>query len=392
MMSRKIGIGIIGCGTIADVYMTNLTQHYENVELVAVADLYLEKAQQAAEKFSVPRACGVEELLAMEEIEIVLNLTVPAAHYSVNMQILNAGKHLYCEKPLTLDFAEAREVVETAREKGLMAVSAPDTFLGGGAQTCRKLLDEGRIGSVCGFTANMICAGHELWHPAPGFYYKNGGGPMFDMGPYYLTTLITLLGPIKRVACFITTGRRERNILGAMTQTEVPTHYSGIVEFASGATGNINMSFDVWDSTLPCLELYGSKGSMTVPDPNAFGGQVSVFDGEKLEQVVGAVTEPHPAKIITMMTKREGCRETLEPMFPADPDPRCNMRGLGVSDMAQALIDGRPARLSPQVSLHVVEALNAFAVSAKDGCIYEMTTTCQRPEPMGQNWGLWEVH
>lgn len=390
-MSRKIGIGIIGCGTIADVYMTNVTQHYENVELLAVADLYLEKAQQAAEKFSVPRACTVEELLAMEEIEIVLNLTIPAAHYSVNMQILNAGKHLYCEKPLTLDFEEAKEVVETARKKGLMAVAAPDTFLGAGAQTCRKLLDEGRIGSVCGFTANMTCAGHELWHPAPGFYYKNGGGPMFDMGPYYLTTLVTLLGPIKRVACFTTIGRKERNILGTMTETEMPTHYSGIMEFACGIVGNINMSFDVWDSALPCLELYGSKGTMAVPDPNAFGGQVSLFDGEKLEQVVGAVTEPHPAKIITMMTNREGCKETLEPLFPADPDPRGNMRGLGVSDMAQALIDGRPARLSPEISLHVVEALNAFAASAKDGCVYEMATSCQRPEPMGQDWALWEV-
>ena len=131
---------------------------------------------------------------------------------------------------------------------------------------------------------------------------------------------------------------------------------------------------------------------MTVPDPNAFGGQVTLFDGEKLEQVVGAVTEPHPAKIIAMMTQREGCRETLEPMFPADPDPRGNMRGLGVSDMAQALIDGRPSRLSPEISLHVVEALNAFAASAKDGGVYEMTTTCERPEPMGQDWGLWEVH
>ncbi len=391
-MNKKIGIGIIGCGTIADVYMTNITQHYENVELLAVADLYVEKAQQAAEKFSLPRACTVEELLAMEEIALVLNLTIPAAHYSVNMQILNAGKHLYCEKPLTLDFAEGQEVVETARKKGLMAVSAPDTFLGAGAQTCRKLLDEGRIGSVCGFTANMTCGGHELWHPAPAFYYKNGGGPMFDMGPYYLTTLVTLLGPIKRVACFTTVGRKERNILGTMTETQVPTHYSGIVEFACGATGNINMSFDVWDSSLPCLELYGSKGSMTVPDPNAFGGQVTLFDGEKLEQVVGAVTEPHPAKIIAMMTQREGCRETLEPMFPADPDPRGNMRGLGVSDMAQALIDGRPSRLSPEISLHVVEALNAFAASAKDGGVYEMTTTCERPEPMGQDWGLWEVH
>ena len=168
----KVGIGIIGCGTIADVYMTNITQHYNNVELLAVADLYIEKAQQAAEKFNVPRACSVDELLAMDEIKIVLNLTIPAAHYSVNLQILNAGKHLYCEKPLTLDFNDAKEVVETAKAKGLMAVSAPDTFLGAGAQTCRTLVDEGKIGKVIGFTANMTCPGHELWHPAPGFRWS----------------------------------------------------------------------------------------------------------------------------------------------------------------------------------------------------------------------------
>ena len=387
----KVGIGIIGCGTIADVYMTNITQHYNNVELLAVADLYIEKAQQAAEKFNVPRACSVDELLAMDEIKIVLNLTIPAAHYSVNMQILNAGKHLYCEKPLTLDFNDAKEVVETAKAKGLMAVSAPDTFLGAGAQTCRTLVDEGKIGKVIGFTANMTCPGHELWHPAPGFYYKNGGGPMFDMGPYYLVTLVSILGPIKKVACFTTIGRKERNILGTMTPTEVPTHYSGIMAFENGAIGNINMSFETWDSSLPCLELYGTKGTITAPDPDAFNGKITLFDGEQLEKIVGAVTDPHPAKIITMMTQRAGCKKDQPLLFPEDTNPRSNMRGLGVSDMAQAIIDGRPARLSAEISLHVVEALNAFAKSAEDGCIYEMTTTCTRPEPMNPEWALWEV-
>lgn len=390
-MANKVGVGIIGCGTIADVYMTNITNHYDNLELLAVADLYIEKAQQAAEKFNVPHACTVDELLAMDDIQIVLNLTIPAAHYSVNMQILNAGKHLYCEKPLTLDFNDAKEVVETAKAKGLMAVSAPDTFLGGGAQSCRKLVDEGRIGKVTGFTANMTCPGHELWHPAPGFYYKNGGGPMFDMGPYYLTTLVSILGPIKKVACFTTTGRKERNILGTMTPTEVPTSYSGIMEFENGAIGNINMSFDIWSSNLPCLELYGTKGSMTVPDPDTFGGKISLFDGEKLENIVGAVTDPHPAKIITMMTRRAECNIDEQLAFEVDPDPRGNMRGLGVSDMAQAILTNRPARLSSEISLHVVEALNAFAKSAEDGSVYEMTTTCKRPEPMNPEWKLWEV-
>jgi predicted dehydrogenase len=390
-MSKKINIGIIGCGTIANVYMTNITQHYTNLELVAVGDIFVEKAKEAAEKFNVPKACTVDELLAIDEIEIVLNLTIPAAHYEVDMKVLNAGKHLYSEKPLTLDLEEGKKVVALAKEKGLMAVSAPDTFLGAGASTCRKLVDEGRIGNVIGFSANMTCPGHELWHPAPGFYYKNGGGPMFDMGPYYITTLVSILGPIKRISCFTTIGRPERNILGSMTKTEVPTHYSGIMEFENGAVGNINMSFETWDSTLPCLELYGTKGSLTVPDPDSFSGVVTLFDGTKLKQMVDNVTDPHPAKIITMVTRKGECKVNQPLTFSYDPDPHTNMRGLGVSDMAQSLIDKRPARLSADISLHVVEALNAFAKSAETGTVYEMTTTCERTAPMGEDWALWEV-
>lgn len=391
MNGKKIGIGVIGCGTISDVYLTNITQHYENLDLIAVADMYMEKAKQTQEKYNVPKACTVEELLADENIQIVLNLTIPAAHYEVNMQILNAEKHLYCEKPLTLKFEDAIKVVESAKEKGLMAVSAPDTFLGAGAQTCRVLLEEGKIGTPIGFTANMICPGHELWHPAPGFYYKKGGGPMFDMGPYYITTLVTLLGPIKKIACFAITGRPLRNIFGELQESEVPTHYTAIVEFMCGAVGNVNMSFDVWNSELPCIEIYGSEGSISVPDPNMFGGSVKLYDGKKLEGIVGAVTEPHPAKIITMMTNKDACSTEQELLFVADPDPRGNMRGLGVSDMAQSLLDRRNSRMTSEISLHVVEALNAFAISAETNVVYEMKTTCQKPELMGRDWNLWEV-
>jgi len=390
-MSRKVGIGIIGCGTIADVYMTNLTQHYENVDLLAVADLFVEKAQQAAEKFGIPKACTVEELLADPAIEIVLNLTIPAAHYSVNKQILEAGKHAYCEKPLTLKFEEAKELVKLAGEKGLMCVSAPDTFLGAGIQQCRALMDSGKIGSPMGFTANMTCAGHDLWHPNPGFYYKNGGGPMFDMGPYYLTALVYLLGPIETISCFTASGRPVRNILGTETRTEVPTTYTAIVRFACGAIGTMTMSFDTWSTSLPLLEVYGTEGSIYCPDPDSFSGKVVYYDGNQLKNIVEAVTEPHPAKIITMVTNQHKCQSEVEPEFPFDPDPHCNMRGLGVSDMAQSLIDGRPSRLSAEISLHVVEALNAFEESAETGAPYKMTTTCTPTEPMGKDWSLWEV-
>ena len=390
-MSKKIGIGIIGCGTIADVYMTNFTQHFTNVELLAVADLFVEKAKQAAEKFGIPKACTVEELLEDPAIEIVLDLTIPAAHYSVNKQILEAGKHMYCEKPLALKYEEAEELVKLAEEKGLMCVSAPDTFLGSGIQQTRAIIDSGKIGKPIGFTANMTCAGHELWHPNPAFYYKKGGGPMFDMGPYYLTALIYLLGPIKRISCFTASGRPVRDILGTDTESEVPLTYTAIMEFVCGAIGTVTMSFDTWSTSLPHLEIYGTEGSVYAPDPDSFGGPVTLFDGAQLKGIVDSVTDPHPAKIIAMVTNEPNCKAEVENEFPVNPEHRANMRGLGVSDMAKVITDNRPSRMSEGISLHVVEALNAFEESAESGVPYVMKSTCSTTEPMGKDWALWEI-
>lgn len=390
-MEKTIGIGIVGCGTISDVYLTNITQHYKNLKVVACADMFLEKAQQTKEKYGLSKACTVEELLKDEEVKIVVNLTIPMAHYEINKKALLAGKHVYCEKPLALNLEQANEIVEIAAQKKLMAVSAPDTFLGAGAQTCRKLIDEGVIGRPISFTANMTCPGHELWHPAPAFYYKQGGGPMLDMGPYYITTLVSLLGPIKKISCFATKGRAVRMVNGQPQQTEVPTHYSGIIEFVNGVVGTITMSFDVWDSSLPLLEIFGTDGSISVPDPNMFCGEITAFHGKKLEKMVEQVSDPHPAKLMTMVMKKQECKEIVAPLFPADPDPRCNMRGLGVSDMAQALLNGRSSRLNAQMSRHVVEALTAFEIASETGKVYEMTTTCERPQPMCENAQLWEA-
>ena len=391
MLQQKTGVGVIGCGTISDVYLTNIKEHYHNLEVIACADMYPEKAEQTKEKYGIPTACTPEELLADEKIEIVLNLTVPAVHYQINMQILNAGKHVYCEKPLALSLEEADTIVNTAREKGLLAVSAPDTFLGAGAQTCRKLLDEGTIGRPVGFTANMVAPGHELWHPAPAFYYKKGAGPMLDMGPYYITALVSLLGPIQRISCFAVAGKTCREIQGKMVETEVPTHYAGIMEFACKAVGNINMSFDVWDSDLPVLEIYGTDGALSVPDPNMFGGEVKIYSGKKLKSMVDAETRPHPAKLMTMVSRKGECSERVDLLFPADPDPRCNMRGLGLSDMARALKNNRASRLNSELSRHVVEALAAFQIAADTNTVYEMKTTCKRPEAMPEGLMLWDT-
>ena len=392
-MAKKdyIGIGIIGCGTISEVYLTNITQHYHNVKIVACADMFLEKAQAAKEKFNLPKACTVDELLADPEVELVVNLTIPAAHYEINMKALNAGKNVYCEKPLALTLEDADATVKLAQEKGLIACSAPDTFLGAGIQTSRKVIDEGKIGQPVGFTANLVCPGHELWHDAPEFYYRQGGGPMWDMGPYYITALVSILGPVKRVSCMAKISRPERDIHGTPMKVEVPTHYAGLMEFENGVIGNINMSFDVWDSQLPGMEIYGTRGMVSVPDPNLFGGTVNYFDGNKLTDIVKAVEGPSFAKLVTMVTKTPECREEMPLAFPADEDPRCNMRGLGVSDIAQSLIEGRQSRLSGDLSRHVVEVLAAFDKAAKEGVTVEMTTTCQRPAPMAEGLALWQV-
>jgi len=391
MEQKQIGIGIIGCGNISDIYLTNLTRNFKNVEVKACADMFLEKAEQQKERYGLAKACTVEELLADPELEIVVNLTIPAAHHSVNLQALKAGKHVYCEKPLALNLEDAEEAANVAKEKGLILCSAPDTFLGAGLQTCRKLLDEGAIGKALGFTANLVGPGHEMWHPAPEFYYKKGGGPMLDMGPYYITALVALLGPIKQLSCFAKTSRQERSIKGEMVEVEVPTHYAGIVEFESGLIGNVNMSFDVWESELPQLEIYGTEGVMHVPDPNMFGGPVKLYDGKKMERIVTAVEGVPINRLMKMHGCKAECLREVELAFPAEAVPRSNLRGFGVADMAQALLDKRSSRLNAELSKHVVEALTAFDISSRENRVYKMRTTCERPAPMSLGLELWQM-
>ncbi|CRZ33278.1 putative dehydrogenase [Herbinix hemicellulosilytica] len=276
---RKVKIGIIGCGVISNTYTW--------LDIQACADLDRDKAVSTAKKYGIPKGCSTEELLNDPEIEIVINLTIPAAHTEVNKQILMAGKHLYCEKPFALSLQEAEEVISLAKSKGLMIGAAPETFLGAGLQTCRKVIDDGWIGTPISATANMISYGIETWHTSPEFFYKKGAGPMLDMGPYYITALVSLLGPIKRTACFANIGRKTRKIYskplrGKTISVEVPTTYTGIMEFENGVNANINMSFDIWMSNLPKLEIYGTEGTLILPDPNYFGGKIKIFRKERV--------------------------------------------------------------------------------------------------------------
>ncbi|MDB5083917.1 MAG: oxidoreductase domain protein [Bacilli bacterium] len=356
---NKVKVGIIGCGKISSAYF-NATKRFEILEVTACADLDVERARAKAAEFNIAKACSVEELLADQEIEIVINLTIPKAHANVCLQVLNAGKHVYVEKPLAVTIQEGQAILSLAAEKGLFAGSAPDTFLGGGIQTCRKLIDEGAIGEPVAATAFMMSRGHEHWHPDPEFYYEAGGGPMFDMGPYYLTALVALIGPIKRITGSTRITFPQRTITsspkaGKSIDVQVPTHVAGILDFQSGAIGTMITSFDIFGGAdLPRIEIYGSEGTLKVPDPNTFGGQV-------------------------FLRRRDEKEWTEVPLTHGFTD---NSRGLGVADLAHALRSGRAHRANGSLAYHVLEAMHAFHESSTTGVHYQMTSTCERPAPL----------
>ncbi len=355
---QPVKIGIIGCGNISGIYF-KAGKTFPILDIAACADLDLERAKAKAEEHGVPKACTVAELLADPEIRIVINLTIPNAHYSVCKAALEAGKHVHVEKPLSITREEGKTLLEIAQAKGLRVGAAPDTFLGGGLQTCRKLIEDGWIGEPVGATAFMLCHGHESWHPDPEFYYKAGGGPMFDMGPYYLTALVSLMGPIRRVTGSTRVTFPERTITsapkyGAKVTVDTPTHIAGVMDFAGGAIGTILTSFDVWAHQLPNIEIYGTEGSMRVPDPNGFGGPVLV--------------------------RRMGAKDWTE--MPLTHGFADNSRGIGVADMAYALQSGRPHRASGQLGYHVLEAMHGFHDASDSGTHYTMHSTVERPAPL----------
>jgi len=359
---RKVKIGIIGCGNISVNYLKNCSQLFKILDVVACADIDMDRARAKAAEFSIPRAITVKELLADPEIEIVLNLTIPKAHAEVNLAALDAGKNVYVEKPLAITREDGCKILHLAKSKSLLVGCAPDTFIGGGIQTCRKLIDDGWIGEPVAATAFMTCHGHESWHPDPEFYYKVGGGPMFDMGPYYLTALVNLMGPVKRVTGSTRTTFPERTITsqpknGTKIAVDTSTHISGVLDFESGAIGTIITSFDVWHATLPRIEIYGTNGSISVPDPNSFGGPVLV--------------------------RRYNAAQWTE--IPLTHGYTENSRGAGVADMAYALQSGRPHRANGELAFHVLEIMHGFHDASREGRHYELSSSCKRPDslPMG---------
>lgn len=355
---EPLRIGIVGCGNISGIYFQNGAK-FRPLDVVACADLDLDRAKAKAAEHGVPKALTTEALLQDPEVELVVNLTVPNAHFAVAKAALEAGKHVYNEKPLTIARAEGRALLDLAKGKDLLVGCAPDTFLGAGIQTCRNVLDSGLIGEPVAAEGFMLCHGHESWHPSPEFYYERGGGPMFDMGPYYLTALVNLVGPMKRVAASARITFPTRTITsqpkhGKVVPVETPTHLSCLIEFANGAIGTVITSFDVWGHKLPSIQVHGTEGSMLVPDPNGFGGQV-------------LVTKP-------------GDRDWREvPLVNGYPE---NGRGLGVMDMAYAIRTGRPHRASGDLAFHVLDAFHAFHESSDAGRFVELAGLPGRPEAL----------
>jgi len=354
---KKVKVGMIGCGNISSAYLEG-AQLFDSLEIVACADSVHQKAEEKAEEYHVPNVYSVEELLADPEIRLVLNLTVPRAHAEINLKAIRAGKHVYCEKPLAVTREEGQQTLKEATRKGVRVGAAPDTFLGGGLQTCRKLIDDGWIGRPVAATAFVASHGPEGWHPNPGFFYQVGGGPLFDMGPYYLTALIHLLGPIRRVTGSAQKGLNERIVTnewdyGKKIPVDVPTHVAGVLDFQSGVVGTLIASFDVWSHHLPMIEIYGTQGTLSVPDPNSFGGPVRL--------------------------RRAGAEEWSDIPLTHRPDVR---RGIGLADMAYAIRYGRKHRASGELAFHVLDAMQAFGEASDSGTHILLKSTCSRPDPL----------
>ncbi|MGI2031364.1 Gfo/Idh/MocA family protein [Rhizobium panacihumi] len=368
-MSKELGVGIIGCGNISTTYFA-LSPLFKGLKILACADLNPEAAKLKAEEFGV-KAQTIPELLANDELDVIVNLTIPAAHFTVSRAILDAGKHVYSEKPLTITLEEGKELQALAKSKGLAVGCAPDTFLGGAHQLARQYIDEGGVGRITSGTCHVMSPGMEMWHPNPGFFFLTGGGPILDLGPYYIANLINFLGPIKRVAALTSMANPTRLITseplkGQSIPVETPTNIHALLEFGNGATITLSASWDVWSHRHANMELYGTEGSIYVPDPNFFGGVVEASGRDKDIQPLKDWDHPF------------GRANQESPQ-----GPRANYRTAGLADMAMALIEGRDVRCSIDRALHGVDVMTSILRSGQEGNFVATTTTCTQPAALG---------
>ncbi|WP_027686414.1 Gfo/Idh/MocA family protein [Rhizobium leguminosarum] len=368
----KLRIGVVGCGNISLAYMRNAPL-FRGVEIIACADLNADAAKRRAAEFDL-RAADVDSLIDDKNIDLILNLTIPAAHFDVSMRALSAGKHVFTEKPLGVTAAEGRRLVDAAAAKGLMLGSAPDTFLGAAGRHARRQMEAGAIGKLVTGTAFMMGRGMEHWHPDPSFYYQAGAGPVMDMGPYYLTMMVNLMGPIRRVQAVATSGQEERLITaegpkqGTTFRVGTPTSVLSLLEFDCGATVTFGSSWDVFRHSNHPIELHGTEGSLRLPDPDNFGGSVALSsrgapwqETDTSGELFGAINWPI-----------------------AVPD-RANYRMLGLADLARAIIEGRAPRASGDLALHVLEVMEAILRAGETGVAQTIAGIVAQPRELRED-------
>ncbi|CZT37030.1 Gfo/Idh/MocA family protein [Rhizobium sp. 9140] len=353
-LRQPLRIGIVGCGNISMAYLRNAPL-FRGVDVVACADVNPQAAEQRAAQFGL-RASSVDALMAAADVDLVLNLTIPAAHFDISMQALEAQKHVFTEKPLAVTAELGRRLVSEAAARGLLIGSAPDTFLGAAGRYARRLMESGAIGKPVTGTAFMMGRGMEHWHPDPGFYYQPGAGPVMDMGPYYLTMLVNLMGPVRRVQAVATSGQKDRLITadgpkkGTRFSVGTPTSVLSLLEFERGATITFGASWDVFRHSNHPIELHGTEGSLRLPDPDTFGGTVALSERGDDWKMMDTATLPYGAV-----------------NWPVDAPDRANYRMLGLADLARAIEEKRPPRASGDLALHVLEIMEGILRAGETG-------------------------
>ena len=371
-------IGLIGCGHIAETYFRS-QKYFNNIEIISCADTDVEASKKCAQEYNI-EAKEVDDLLADKEINIVLNLTTPQAHYEIIKKTLLAGKHSYCEKPLSTNYDHGAELLQLANDNNLYIGNAPDTFLGGGAQLARQLIDQNKIGDVKLGVINFAFPGVQSFHPEPESWFKKGGGPVIDMGPYYFTALVNLLGPAKSVHAKATKVYDYRTIetgpkKGDKFEVEIPTSIIGSIEFKNSAVIQVFLSFDVINHQRNHIELYGTKGSMIVPDPNMFGG--SVFS---------SCTERGEWKEYSSSDMLIGKTNIFNKSVRSNEEPEvANYRGVGLSEMIDAMENKRTNRCNGELSLHVLDMIDSTINAAINGVEQDLRTNCLRPMVFSEN-------
>jgi|TARA_B100000959_G_scaffold220745_1_gene233318 predicted dehydrogenase len=371
-------VGLIGCGHIAETYFRS-QKYFNNIKIISCADINAEASRKCAQEYGI-EAKEVDDLLADKEIDIVLNLTTPQAHYEIIKKTLLAGKHSYCEKPLSTNYDHGAELLQLADDNNLYIGNAPDTFLGGGAQLARQLIDQNEIGDVKLGVINFAFPGVQSFHPNPESWFKKGGGPVIDMGPYYFTTLVNLLGPAKSVQAKATKVHDHRTIAtgpkkGDKFEVEIPTSIIGSIEFKSSTVMQVFLSFDVINHQRNHIELYGTKGSMIVPDPNMFGGSVFSSYAER-----GEWKEHSSSNMLIGKTNifNKSSRSNEEPEV-------ANYRGVGLSEMIDAIENKRVNRCNGKLSLHVLDIIDSTINAAINGVEQDLRTSCERPSVFSEN-------